>query len=529
MALTYAHSDGRAEFDRKDLVEAMTTIESGTAVGVNYIEDESRAVAIHEAGHAVASHVYMQDVLSTRLSIRMRGGSLGHHQAIEKEERFSSWRHEEVGNLVWTLGAMAAEHVFYGENSTGVGGDVQSATWRASRMVGHERHGPRAARPARARTQGAPARGREGAHGALRAHRPADHEPRPAGSAMDSDPHRLGARRPGQAQRGGPDPRPGLPHRRVLHARQPRGGGAASPTRSSSTRSSTATRSSSCCSSPTRARPRSTCSTRTSGPRYERERRQRPASTALGSGGHAAQARSDVAPAAGERAAAAARRRRRRVRRRSTKTAATCCPSATARRGAPAVAAAAQLRLRAALPVPDRRAGRRRHRRARRPRRGDRRHPADKHEGPPWSPWKPTTGGIAGAAQIASHVAPNYRDHGVQLVKVDANDLSYKGVPLLGRAAHVGRRGRRHPGPRREGRPLPALRPGADLRDRPRQADGRARLPACAARRSSSRSTRSAISTSSRSSCSSRRRPARCRPSPCTSGATTCAPSSPGR
>jgi cell division protease FtsH len=142
MALTYAHSDGRSAFDRKDLVEAMTTIESGTAVGVNYIEEETRAVAIHEAGHAVASHVYMKDVLSTRLSIRMRGGSLGHHQAIEKEERFSSWRHEEVGNLVWTLGAMAAEHVFYGENSVGVGGDIQSATWRASRMVGMSGMGP---------------------------------------------------------------------------------------------------------------------------------------------------------------------------------------------------------------------------------------------------------------------------------------------------------------------------------------------------------------------------------------------------
>ncbi|MEA2359909.1 MAG: cell division protease FtsH [Solirubrobacteraceae bacterium] len=142
MALTYAHSDGRPEFVRKDIVEAMTTIESGTAVGVNYIEDETRAVAIHEAGHAVASHVYMKDVLSTRLSIRMRGGSLGHHQAIEKEERFSSWRHEEVGNLVWTLGAMAAEHVFYGENSIGVGGDIQSATWRAARMVGMSGMGP---------------------------------------------------------------------------------------------------------------------------------------------------------------------------------------------------------------------------------------------------------------------------------------------------------------------------------------------------------------------------------------------------
>jgi ATP-dependent Zn protease len=142
MALTYAHAEARPTFGWEDIVEAMTTIESGTAQGVAYIADETRAVAIHEAGHAVASHVYMHDVLSTRLSIRKRGGSLGHHQAIEKEERFSSWRHEEVGKLVWTLGAMAAEHVFYGENSTGVGGDVQSATARAAWMVGMCGMGP---------------------------------------------------------------------------------------------------------------------------------------------------------------------------------------------------------------------------------------------------------------------------------------------------------------------------------------------------------------------------------------------------
>ena len=142
MALTIAHSDGRRHFAWEDIVEAMTTIESGTAQGIDYVPEETRAVAIHEAGHAAASHVYMQDVLSTRLSIRKRGGSLGHHQAIEREERFSSWRHEEVGKLVWTLGAMAAEHVFYGENSTGVGGDVQSATSRAAWMVGMCGMGP---------------------------------------------------------------------------------------------------------------------------------------------------------------------------------------------------------------------------------------------------------------------------------------------------------------------------------------------------------------------------------------------------
>ncbi len=136
MALTFAHSEGRMEFGWQDIVEAMTTIESGTAMRVEYVPAETRAVAIHEAGHAVASHVYMKDVLSTRLSIRKRGNSLGHHQAIEKEERFSSWRSEEFAKLIWTLGAMAAERVFYGENSTGVGGDLESATTRAAWMVG---------------------------------------------------------------------------------------------------------------------------------------------------------------------------------------------------------------------------------------------------------------------------------------------------------------------------------------------------------------------------------------------------------
>ena len=142
MALTIAHHDGRDQFAWGDLVEAMTSIESGTAIGVEYIASETKAVAIHEAGHAAAGHVFMKGSESTRLSIRMRGGTLGHHQALEKEERFSRFRSEEAARLVWTLGAMAAERVFYGENSNGVGGDVQSATAQAAWMVGASAMGP---------------------------------------------------------------------------------------------------------------------------------------------------------------------------------------------------------------------------------------------------------------------------------------------------------------------------------------------------------------------------------------------------
>jgi len=136
MALTNAHHTGRAYFIWEDLVEAMTVIESGTAVNVNFIEEDARATAIHEAGHAASAHVYRPEVESSRLSIRMRGRSGGHHQSFEKEERFGKFQSMLFGELIHGVGAMAAELAFYGENSNGVGGDMAQTTWLASSMVG---------------------------------------------------------------------------------------------------------------------------------------------------------------------------------------------------------------------------------------------------------------------------------------------------------------------------------------------------------------------------------------------------------
>ena len=142
LALTYAHADGREHFSRLDLLEAMTTVEAGVAIGQPYPKHEERATAIHEAGHAVCGHLFMENRLSTRLSIKKRGSSGGHHWVAEIEDRFGHWRSEEVGDLIWGLGAMAAEHVFYGQNTTGVTGDVNSVTSRAAMMVGFRAMGP---------------------------------------------------------------------------------------------------------------------------------------------------------------------------------------------------------------------------------------------------------------------------------------------------------------------------------------------------------------------------------------------------
>ncbi len=89
---------GSPVFAWRDIVEAMTTVEAGTAQNIDYVPEETRAVAIHEAGHAAAGHVYLgEELLSTRLSIRKRGGSLGHYQSMEKDERFSHFRSSRDG------------------------------------------------------------------------------------------------------------------------------------------------------------------------------------------------------------------------------------------------------------------------------------------------------------------------------------------------------------------------------------------------------------------------------------------------
>jgi cell division protease FtsH len=61
---------------------------------------------------------------------------------VEKEEEFSHFRSQAAGQLRHGLGAIASERVFYGENSTGVSGDLQQATLLASMMIGVWGMGP---------------------------------------------------------------------------------------------------------------------------------------------------------------------------------------------------------------------------------------------------------------------------------------------------------------------------------------------------------------------------------------------------
>ncbi|HKW70554.1 MAG TPA: AAA family ATPase [Candidatus Dormibacteraeota bacterium] len=142
LALLYAFEDGREVFTWPDVREAMGNVEAGLAIPVEYNEKDKIAVARHELGHAVASHFFHPDHAHVRLSIRRRASAQGeiggYHLALPTEEQYggSRFRSQLAADIRHGLGSIACEHVFYGENSAGVFGDLRSATAMACRMVG---------------------------------------------------------------------------------------------------------------------------------------------------------------------------------------------------------------------------------------------------------------------------------------------------------------------------------------------------------------------------------------------------------
>jgi ATP-dependent Zn protease len=147
LALLYAFEDGRDSLYWKDIREAMGNVEAGLAIPVEYTERDKIAVARHELGHAVASHFFQKDHSHVRLSIRRRanpqiGEIGGYHKSLPMEEEWLEFRSQLAADIRASLGSLACEHVFYGENTTGVTMDLIQATGTATRMVGIVGMGP---------------------------------------------------------------------------------------------------------------------------------------------------------------------------------------------------------------------------------------------------------------------------------------------------------------------------------------------------------------------------------------------------
>ncbi len=128
--------EGKTEIDQPTLEEAIDRVVAGPAKKHLLSEDERWTIAIHEAGHAIATRAIGQVISAQKLSIVARGRQLGTaaHMLTDRDAVFHG-RSDLERHLVSILAGTAAELIEFGEESTGSSDDLHAATKLARRMV----------------------------------------------------------------------------------------------------------------------------------------------------------------------------------------------------------------------------------------------------------------------------------------------------------------------------------------------------------------------------------------------------------
>jgi cell division protease FtsH len=136
-SLIVALRDDRTVITWSDVTKAKLAKSVGPSEGVEYIERERHAVALHEACHAVVSHLVQKRNVIDTATIQKGADYLGFVKPIPIEEQFTSWRTEYEADIMVSMASLVGERMFFnGDSSSGVSGDLQSATAIALAMEG---------------------------------------------------------------------------------------------------------------------------------------------------------------------------------------------------------------------------------------------------------------------------------------------------------------------------------------------------------------------------------------------------------
>ncbi|HVL97738.1 MAG TPA: ATP-dependent zinc metalloprotease FtsH [Egibacteraceae bacterium] len=135
-AAIFAVRAGRERITAQDFDDARDRIIIGRREGSNVLlPDEKRAVAVHEAGHALVAALCPHADPVAKVTILPAGEALGvtHQLPVDERHLYSeSYLHD---SLAVRLGGRAAELLVLGEGSTGAANDLAGATQLATRMV----------------------------------------------------------------------------------------------------------------------------------------------------------------------------------------------------------------------------------------------------------------------------------------------------------------------------------------------------------------------------------------------------------
>src|SRR4029079_3385786 len=121
-----------------DLVRAKQLKELGPPEDVEYIERERHAVDIPEARHGYVAGKVRHHLTIDIATIEKGGTYLAMVASIPPEDQFSRCRPKYEADVMVALASLAGERMFFeGDSSSGVSGDLESATAVASFMEGY--------------------------------------------------------------------------------------------------------------------------------------------------------------------------------------------------------------------------------------------------------------------------------------------------------------------------------------------------------------------------------------------------------
>jgi cell division protease FtsH len=136
-SLITAIRNGREVITWQDVIRAKQLKELGPPEDVEYIERERHAVAVHEACHALIAYRTRQHMEIDIATIEKGSDYLGMVASIPPEDQFTRWRSEYETDILVSLASLAGERMFFDkDSSSGVSGDLESATTVASFMEG---------------------------------------------------------------------------------------------------------------------------------------------------------------------------------------------------------------------------------------------------------------------------------------------------------------------------------------------------------------------------------------------------------
>ena len=135
-AALMAARDGKSDINYSDFEQARDRILMGVErKGMILSDDDRKALAFHEAGHAIVAKSLPEADPIHKITIIPRGRALGQTQQLSVSDR-SSYSYEYLKSRITILmGGRAAEEIAFHRRTTGAQGDIIQATEIATNMI----------------------------------------------------------------------------------------------------------------------------------------------------------------------------------------------------------------------------------------------------------------------------------------------------------------------------------------------------------------------------------------------------------